>query len=167
MKKLLESLGVAHVLAPYETHPWFVYSDEKGITCSAEVRMGADGREIECEIQFLHDESDDEEDDEQSGGREQILSMQCGLATETEWTVKALTVRNKDYANAFYNWEEKGCAFFLSCVEALQVGELPDVDSLVGEKMQDDTSWGGSGKGKIGRKSPTIKPGSLLGGMKK
>jgi hypothetical protein len=56
LKKLMETLGVGHVLSPYETFPWFHYDSVKGVTCSAEVRMGPGGDDIEAEIQFLYDE---------------------------------------------------------------------------------------------------------------
>ena len=56
LKKFLEKLGVNHVLSPYETQPWFHYDASRGLTCSAEVRMGPSGDDIEAEIQFLYDE---------------------------------------------------------------------------------------------------------------
>ena len=167
LPKFLEKLGVSHTLAPYETQPWFHYDEEKAITCSAEVRMDPGGDIIEAEIQFLHDEKDDEDDDEEgsAGGRQQILWLRA-QPVQNQWTLKELRIKDKDYVNEFHEWEEKGCDFFLSCVEAMNMGQLPDIDTLVEEKMKDD-SWGGGGRrGKIGRKSPKIKPASLLG-MKK
>ncbi len=179
LNKLMENLGVSYVLSPYETRPWLVYNEERGITCSAEVRMGPTSEDVEGEIQFLHDEVD--EDSEESGdsgeegeegpiisadGREQILWMRCQPIIEDQWTVKLLRIKGKDYVNEFHDWEAKGCEFFLSCVEALQMGELPDIDTLIEDKMRDDSMWGGGRRGKIGRKSPKIKPASLLG-MKK
>lgn len=174
LNKLLESLGVSYVLAPYETRPWLVYNEERGITCSAEVRMGPTSEDVEAEIQFLHDEVDEDEEDEgeASGegssvihpdGREQILWMRCQPVVDEKWTAKLLRIKGKDYVNEFHGWEEKGCEFFLSCVEALQMGELPDIDILLEDKMRDDSMWGGGRRGKIGRKSPKIKPASLLG----
>lgn len=175
--KLLQNLGVSYTLSPYETQPWLVYDEEKGITCSAEVRMGPTGEDLEAEIQFLHDEKEESEDEEtgeegeggsniSSDGREQIMWMRAQPLVDDKWTVKLLRIKGKDYANEFHEWEEKGCEFFLSCVEALQMGELPDIDMLIEDKMKDDSAWGGGRRGKIGRKSPKIKPASLLG-MKK
>ena len=170
LSKFLQKLGVSHVLTPYETQPWLVYNEEKGITCSAEVRMGPSGEDIEAEIQFLHDETDDEDDDGDeggdNGGREQVLWMRAEPVGDSQWGPKHLRIKDKDYTNEFHDWEGKGCDFFLSCVEALQMNELPDIDLLIEEKMKDD-SWGGGGRrGKIGRKSPKVKPGALMG-MKK
>jgi len=178
LEKLLENLGVSYLLAPYETRPWLVYSEERGLTCSAEVRMGPTSEDIEGEIQFLYDEppEDDEyngEDEEDGGGRiispdgrEQILWMRCEPMVEDKWTVKMLRIKGKNYVNEFHDWETKGCEFFLSCVEALQMNEIPDIDILIDDKMRDDSMWGGGRRGKVGRKSPKIKPASLLG-MKK
>jgi hypothetical protein len=55
LDKLMEKLAVDRVLSPYETQPWFFYDEAQGITCSAEVRMGPGGDDLEAEIQFLHD----------------------------------------------------------------------------------------------------------------
>jgi len=172
LDKLLEKLGVSHTLSPYETHPWFLYNEERGITCSAEVRMGPGGDDLEAEIQLLHDEKDEEEEGHQdgdnettTGGREQIMWMRAQPSHDSQWSPKKLRIKGKDYVNAFHDWEGKGCDFFLSCVEALQMNELPDIDALIEEKMKED-KFGGGGRGKIGRKSPKIKPGALMG-MKK
>ncbi len=54
--ELMEQLGVGHVLSAYETRPWFLHDSEKGVMCSAEVRVGPGNSDVEAEIQFLHDE---------------------------------------------------------------------------------------------------------------
>ncbi len=181
LDKLLEKLAVNYVLSPYETMPWSHYDEEKGLTCSAEVRMGPGGDDIEAEIQFLHDEKDEDEETTSSSGdgdgddgaspniingREQILWMRVEPTAETLWSPNALRIKGKDYVNEFHDWDVKGCEFFSSCVQAILMGEIPDVDELIETNMQDD-SWGGGGRrGKIGRKSPKIKPAQLMG-MKK
>lgn len=164
LKLLMEKLGVGRVLSPYETHPWFYYDAEKGFTCSAEVRMGPRGDDVEAEIQIL---KDDPEEDDLTGGREQILHLRAEPVVTNEWTTKNLRVRGEDYNNRVHGWEEKGCNFFRACVEALQMGEMPDIDALLEKELGDDDSFGGGKKsGRVGRKSPKIKPGALLG-MKK
>ena len=184
LDKFLGKLAVSYVLSPYETMPWSHYDEEKGITCSAEVRMGPDNEDVEAEIQFLYDEQPEEEDEEDKSsssgeeddkkpfknpiinGREQILWMRAMPALEDQWSPKMLRIKGKDYVNEFHGWEEKGCEFFSSCVQAIQMGELPDVDEMIEDKMKDD-SWGGGGRrGRVGKKSPKIKPAQLLG-MKK
>ncbi|GJL85561.1 MAG: hypothetical protein DHS20C02_13360 [Micavibrio sp.] len=173
LDKLLEKLGVDHVLSPYETQPWVHYDTEKGITCSAEVRMGPGSEDVEAEIQFLHDEKENNEDEEgkddegsKSGGREQIMHMRALPVTADQWSPTTLRVKDKDYVNEVYDWEDKGCNFFRACIEAVSMGVLPDIDELIEKELGEDDSWGGGRKGKIGRKSPTVKPGQLLG-MKK
>lgn len=161
LNKFLEKLGVGHTLSPYETYPWFLYDEARGVTCSAEVRMGPGGDDVEAEIQFLHDEMEDG-----TGSREQVMWMRAVPAIPGEWTPKLLRIKGKDYVNAFHDWESKGCEFFLSCISAIQVGEMPDIDALVESKMQDDSDQAGGGRGRIGRKSPKIKTSQLLG-MKK
>ncbi len=184
LDKLLEKLGVDHVLSPYETQPWVHYDTEKGITCSAEVRMGPGSEDVEAEIQFLHDDKEDEEDgDSEDGGkeggdgegesktriidgREQIMRMRALPVAGDQWSPVFLTVKGENYVNEIHDWEEKGCNFFRACIEAVSMGVLPDIDELIEKELDDDGGWGGGRKGKIGRKSPNVKPGQLLG-MKK
>lgn len=156
LKKLMEKLGVNRTLSAYETQPWFHYDAAKGITCSAEVRMGASGDDIEAEIQFMKDETPD-------GMPEQIMLMKILMDGEKLWAPRTLTVKGKDYVNQIYEWEDKGCNFFRACIQAIQMGDLPDVDDLITKELGDEEDWGGGKKGKIGRKSPKIKPGQLLG----
>lgn len=166
LDKVMEKLGVGRMLSPYETQPWLLYDEEQGITCSAEVRMGPEKQDIEAEIQFLYDEKDDEDDDgeESGGGPEQIMLMRIKPVTEDKWSTCYLHVKKEDYENKIHEWEEKGCDFFRSCVESIQMGDLPDIDMLVDRELS-DSMFGGS-SGKVGRKSPKIKPENLLG-MKK
>ncbi len=171
LDQLLEKLGVDRVLSPYETQPWFHYDTEKGVTCSAEVRMGPGSEDVEAEIQFLHDEkeNDDDKKDEEEGkseGREQIMHMRALPVTGDQWSPTTLRVKDKNYVNEVYDWEGKGCNFFRACIEAVSMGVLPDIDELIEKELSDDDHWGGGKRGKIGRKSPTVKPGQLLG-MKK
>ena len=165
LKELCEKMGVDHALSPYETAPWVYYDDEKATTCSAEVRMGPSGDDLEAEIQFLKDESDDGEGDASSsgGGPEQIMLMRAHPVIENQWTPHYLTVKDKTYVNEVHDWEGKGCEFFAAVVQAINIGELPDIDELIEKHLSDDSLWGGGRKGKVGRKSPKIKPENLLG----
>jgi hypothetical protein len=47
------------------------------------------------------------------------------------------------------------------------MGELPDIDALISQHLVDDSLYGGGGRGRVGRKSPKVKPGQLLGMGKK
>lgn len=177
LKELLEKLGVMHELSAYETHPWVLYNEDQGITCSAEVRMGPGADDLEAEIQYLYDEEQEEEKttEDENGGedtieiikftRKQVLYMRALPKIQGQWTPVDLRVNNKNYVNEIYDWEGKGCEFFRACIEAIQMGELPNIEELMKKELKDDTK--GSGKrGRIGRKSPIAKPGQLMG-MKK
>lgn len=164
LDKLLQKLAVNHTLSPYETCPWFFYDEQRGISCSAEVRMGPGGDDIEAEIQFIQDESNENDNagEDSAGGPQQILWMRAQPAGDGKWSPKALRIKDHDYVNEFHGWEEKGCDFFRSCVESINMGELPDIDTLIETNMQDESS-GGGGRGRVGRKSPKVKPGQLMG----
>lgn len=178
LKDLLEKLGVDHELSPYETQPWLYYDDEKGISCSAEVRMGPDSSDLEAEIQFLYDEPQEEditetgEDGEvkvigtQQFMHKQIMLMRAMPSTATEWSPKQLFVKTKDMTRTLGGWEEKGCEFFRTCISSILMSELPDVEVLIEKELSDDDGFGGGSRGRIGRKSPKVKPGQLMG-MKK
>lgn len=168
LKTLLEKLGVNHELSPYETQPWVLYDAENKVTCSAEVRMNPGGDELEAEIQLLKDEDEEggEEGTQDTGGGkqpEQVMWMRAATDNGKEWSPNLLRVKGEDYVNAFHDWEKKGCDFFLAVIGALQMGEMPDIDALAEEHMKDDDIWNTGGRGKIGRKSPKIKPAQLLG----
>lgn len=204
LKKLMEKLGVPHVLSPYETCPWYHYDAEKGVTCSAEVRMGPSGDDIEAEIQLVYDEGKEpppdikpapstsarsnritaaemldekpiEKKEEEgkggnqggqvSGGPRQIMRMRATPA-DGFWTPRDLLVKGENFVNKIHNWEEKCCDFFRSCIQALQMGQIPNIDELIAKELNDDDDMFGGKRGRIGRKAPKIKPAALLG-MKK
>lgn len=191
LDKFLEKLNIGRTLSAYEAQPWFVYDEAKGISASAEVRMGPDGTDLEAEIQFLYDEipadydestavkpppapdalAPEEEADDLppkyggmfSDGRQQIMFMRAQPVIPNEWAIKILRIKGKDYVNAFGGWDEKACNFFSACVQAMAMNELPDIDALIEEHMRDEDSWGGGRRGRIGRKAPNIKPAQLMG----
>jgi len=180
-------------MVPYETRPWVHYDDERGITCSAEVRMGADGTDFEVEVQFLYDDPEmaradfestqKKEEDEQEDGEagnppgvtiepveismiQQKMFIRARMMAAETWSPVFLSVKREDFTNKVGEWEDKACSFFRACVQAINMEEIPDIEELV--KSELDDGWGGRGgrRGKIGRKSPKVKPGALLG-MKK
>ena len=166
LKDLLKKLGVSRVLSAYETHPWFLYDEDKGMTCSAEVRMGPGLQDMEAELQLLHDEdsSDAEQADPQTSPR-QIMLMRALPTADGNWAPKSLLVKGESLAETLGGWDEKGCNFFLACVQSIQMGELPDIDMLIDKELEDEGE--GSGRsGRIGRKSPKINSAAVLG-MKK
>ncbi len=175
LKELLEKLGVDYILSAYETRPWFLYDAEQGITCSAEVRMGRGEEDLQAEIQFLHDETDEDEEEGEGStdatsyrhsGLQQILLMRFIPGREDMWVAMFLSIKGESYVNKVYDWEGKGCNFFRACIEAIQMNELPDVEKLIDTEMVDQGRFGGGRRGRVGKKSPKVKPGQLLG-MKK
>ena len=180
--KILQKLAVTGGMHPYETRPWFYSDDVRGYSCSAEVRMGSGGKDVEAEIQLLREEVEQEDGEAtdggstdtsgaggvtlEPGGYKQILWMRVEPATDSLWSVKGLRVMEKSYVNEFHDWEAKGCQFFRSCIESIQMGEMPEFESLVKENMKDDTSGANGSRGRIGRKSPKANPAALMG-MKK
>lgn len=160
-KELLESLGIYRHLSAYETNPWMHYDDDQAITCSAEVRIGPGGMDLEAEIQFLYDNPEEHD----KTNPDQIMLMRAHPSKDGIWAPHYLKVRGEDYNNKFSGWEKKGCEFFLACIQAMQMGELPDIEELMKKYLEDDDS-GRRGRGKIGRKSPKANPAALLG-MKK
>lgn len=172
LQKLLEKLGVGRVLSPYETQPWFYYDEAQGITCSAEVRMGPPGEDVEAEIQFLYDTPITAPGAGISQGTEdtmshlQVMRMRATPSSDSAWTPVDLRVKGESFVNKIYNWEEKGCDFFRNCVQAIQMNEMPNIDQLMKQDLHDDDGEGKGGRGRIGRKSPKINSSAVLG-MKK
>lgn len=99
----------------------------------------------------------------------QVMIMRFMPLASGDWEARRLLVHKEEFYNAFDKWDEKGCDFFRACVEALQMGEIPDFDEMITQHLKDESFWGAGGNGRIGRKSPNIKPGQLMGmnkGMK-
>ncbi len=158
LNELLKKLGIEEELAPYESRFWFHSDDSEALSCSAEVRMGPENTDLEAEIQLLQQNVS-----EGQKPQEQVLIMRALPVTKTEWGPKYLIIQGHNYTNEFYDWEGKGCAFFTDCIQSLQMGEIPDFDELVDKHMQDDERSGRGKRGKIGRKSPSVNPNTLLG----
>ncbi len=157
MKTLMSELGVGRPMHAYETHPWLYYSEEDEITCAAEVRVGPGSSVIEAEIQFLYD--DPEKLDKTNP--EQIMLMRIMPVKGGQWQPEKMWIKGEDYVNKVGGWDKKGCAFFKACVQAIVMGDLPDIDELIESELPDDTGRGGSGR--IGRKSPKANTSAMLG----
>ncbi len=166
-KDLMEKLGVGHELQPYETRPWFLYDNESGITCSAEVRVGPGASDVELEIQFLHDEDDARYEDEMTyAGPEQIMMMRFLPSKEQIWSATVMFVKGEDYRNKIHSWGERGCEFFTLCIGAIQMGELPDIDGLIESELTDDTRGGRGRRGRVGKKGFKVQQKPMAMGMK-
>lgn len=158
LKELTDKLGVGQELSAYQTFPWSAYDDEKGVSCSAEVRMNSDANELEAEMQIMRD-------DPQEGELpfEHIYSMMAMPAAAGKWDVKRAIVKGKDNAEDIHGWAEKTVNFFHACVQELKMGKIPDIDEILKRELKDDERFGGKRGGGASRKSPKIKPQALLG----
>ncbi len=163
-KELMEKLGVGYELSPYETRPWLLQDEEKGITCSAEVRVGPGAEDVELEIQFLHEEDSMEEG---SYDPEQIMMMRFTPTKDGLWSASIMLVKGEDYANKIYNWGERGAEFFCSFIGAIQMGEIPDIDELIETLLTDSRSGGRGRRGRVGKKGLKMQQQPPMGmGMK-
>lgn len=159
-RELMDRLGVVGELHPYETCPYTVYDPAKGITCSAEARMGPDPHEVEAEVQLMYDTP--------PAGKpsmEQIIWFVIKPQLNNEWQTREARLKGETISPDIYNWEEKCCNFFGDLARSLKVEHIPDIEALIdehfgGKERFYDQHGGGGGK------SPKIKPAQLLG-MKK
>lgn len=159
-RDLMDKLGAPHEMAPYETCPFNVYDSAKGMTCNAEIRMGADANEVEAEIQIMYDTPP-------AGGAsmQQIIWFIMKPSTgANDWDTRDARLKGKAIDRNIYNWEEKCCNFFAAVARALKLDQIPDIDALIEEEFHTKERFGGQGGG--GGKAPKIKPAQLLG-MKK
>lgn len=157
LKELLDQMGVGYLLSAYETCPWSAHDDEKGQTCSAEVRMNSDGDEIEAELQMMY-----ENPSEGTPPVEQVFWLIGQPAVAGKWDVKGVKIRGEGNTDNQYGFEEKAVAFFNGCVQELKMSKIPDIDEILAREMKDKERFGGSSQGG-GNKSPKIKPQALLG----
>lgn len=157
LKDLMDKLAVGYVLGPYETFPWSCYDAARGLTCSAEVRMGPDSDEIEAEIQLMHDTPE--------AGKPPMAQIFYIRAVPGSmdglWEIPTLRLKGEPLAEDVYNWEEKSCQFFSIVVGDLALDIIPDLDTLIEDIFHNyerfhDQYGGGGGK------SPKIKPGQLM-----
>lgn len=159
-KEFMNKLGVAQPLQPYETCPWSVYEDEKGLTCSAEARMDGEGRQVEAEIQLFYDVP--------PAGKppmEQVCLIRARQLSGGDWAVYAFLVRGEVYGKDIYNWEEKSCAFFKAAITELGHDVIPDFDDILAREL--NAERGGDQRGGGGGRSFKSKNQSALLGMKK
>lgn len=150
----MDKLAVGYTLSAYETCPWSVYDPEKGVTCSAEVRMDGEGSELEAELQLMYDTPP-----EGKPPVEQVFWLLCKPVSADLWETKDIKVKGADEKGTF-DWGEKGAAFFVACVTELKMDKLPDIDQLIEDELRGKERYAGGRGG--GSKAPKIKPQALL-----
>lgn len=149
LKELMDKLGVGHILNAYETAPWSHYEDAKGITCSAEVRMGPDSDEVEAEAQFVYDDPPEGKD-----LMEQVFYLKAEPSAGGNWMFKQILVQSKPPEDDVPEMEDKACNLFRAIVQELIGRKIPDMEELVEREMHKRGGGmkGGGGGGGGGRK---------------
>jgi hypothetical protein len=153
----MELLGVGYPMSPCEIYPWSYYDPDKGETCSAEVRVGFDGEDVEAEIQRVFDEPVE-------GKLIEQVMLPKATARDSKWSVVFLRIFGEDKKQAVYDWETKSCRFFAACAQAIALDAIPDFQELLEQEFHEGEMFGGGGRG--GRKSPKMRADQVLG-MKK
>ena len=157
LKDMLDELGVGYILSAYETCPWSAFDDDKGESCSAEVRMNSDEDEVEAEMQFMRENPTGEEKPV-----EQVFYLLGQKAVGGQWDVKLVKVKGEVNPENLHNWEEKAMKFFNACVQELKMGNMPDIEAIMERELKNNERFGDQGRG-AGSKSPKIKPQALMG----
>ncbi len=156
LSELMEKLGVGYSLSPYETFPWSHYDEGKEETCSAEVRMGPEGEDVEVEVMMVYDNPP-----AGKPGFEQLLWMKALPKMQGKWTMSEIRVRQEDYVGKVYDWETKGCSLFRAIVQALRTGSIPNFDELLQREFHSRERYGDKSSSG-GGKQPKIRPSQLL-----
>lgn len=154
----MDKIGVGRELNVYETQPWLVYDESKGITCEAEVRCNNDKAEIEAELQFILDNPAE---------GQRPVEQKCFIRIESQkrlnnmYTVVDCLIEGKSYKGKFYDWEIKSCNFFRACVRDIKAGKIPDIEAIEKEEMKESGMYG-KGQGDGSNKSPKINASQLM-----
>ncbi len=157
LKELMDKLGVGYELSLYETCPWSAYDANNGVTAMAEVRMNNEGNEVEAEIQFLYDNTED--------GKppvEQMVWIFCKPIVNGLWSPTIFQIKKKDETVELYDWETKCCNFFRACIQEIKMDVVPDIDEIAERELGGDERFRDARRGG-GSKAPKIKPQALLG----
>ena len=159
LKELLGQLGVPEVLMGYETDSCQYYDEGRDKTCSAEVRMAGEQREMEIEVLTFSMEPKEDEPPVT-----QVLAMRAVPKVDDLWVLKDLRVKNEE--TTFPDWEQGACAFYTAIVIHIRNEEFPDIDALIDEHLQGEAGKAGRAKKGGGRKNPKFKPPSSTISMK-
>ena len=155
LNKMMENLGIDHVLTAFESDMHQTYDAATSATCSAEVRMGPpDAHELEVEVQIFRDNPQEGE-----LPFEQIMYLVIKPKMGQEWEPVLLKVRNEDMTGGFGDWEGGACDFYRAVTYHLKMDEFPDIDDLIDEHLDGEKGHAGrAGRRGGGRKNPKFKP---------
>ena len=156
LEELMVKLGVRYNLSPYQTCPWSIYDEDKGVTCSAEVRMNPTGNLVEAELQVFYDEPPSDKP-----ALDQVILIKASLHENNgKWQIDDSIIRGKSFINQTYAWDEKSCNFFRVCVQDIAIGEFPDIESYIKKELKKEKEGDRYGDGSS--KSPIIRPEQLM-----
>ena len=156
VSELCEKLGVGRGLRAYESHQLCVFDDEGDRSCTAEVRLSGDERELEAIYQIGHQTP--------SEGKPPI-EVRFYLKTKPHsgdaHAICALRIEGEDEVNALYDWEGKACKVFKRVLRALEKNEVPDFKAILDEEWVSNERFGGGRQGG-GKRNPKAKIDNLL-----
>lgn len=146
-KKIMDKLAVGYELGPYENCMWMVSDDEKGVTCSAEVRAGIDETDmVEAQIDVMYENPPPGKSEIDHVFRVQVKHINAEF-----WSIDKVWVRGKPYDQDISGWAERACDFFTAVAQDLKQDRIPDLDELIedilfSKKRGADQYGGGGGK---------------------
>ncbi len=157
-KELMNKLGVGRPLNVYETQPWLTYDIDKNMTCEAEVRCNHDQNIIEAEMQLMPDTPMDN-----AAPVEQICLVTCekSKGVDGKYAVIDCIIRGESWKGKVYDWENKSCNFFRTCVRDIKMDKIPDIDAILSKEMSDNSRYGGRG-GDGSNKAPKFDASKLM-----
>lgn len=154
LQEMLKRLGVDHDLQPYQTVPFDYFDKSRGIDFMAGVSMSGDRKTVEAEIQLITYSEDSDEPH-----FEQVFMMQAHLdgtggryisKDVDTYTVDVLRIMGQpNIAGKKFDWFEKGCRFFKSCVSHIRKGIVPDF-KLIYKSAFNEEWMGGDGSSAMG-----------------
>jgi hypothetical protein len=161
LQQLLDHVGIDGPMGPYGSRMWTADDDDKGLTCSAQASMNGDSDELDLVIEVFHSKPKPDTPD-----HEPILVMHFRQDINKKWSPDVCRVKKDSQVGKLYEWEKKGCDFFLAVITALARNTVPDLDALI-ERIFKANDTFGSGTAGGGKRNPTIRPEQLLNPNKK
>ncbi len=167
LKEMLDKMGIPYVMGPYETNLWTHTDGDSCVTASADVAMSPYAEELESQILFFYDKPP-----EGKNPTDQVFKAKAVPKSKGNWSFDVLDIKGECHKDKVPDWEKNTCDFFRACCQALQRGEIPDIDELLDEEFfKSKGRFGGRRGGRGGGRSVNMKsvgtpPRAPTGGMK-
>lgn len=160
-QQLSDHLGLDAPLGPYDSRMWSADDNDKGLTCTAQVAVNAEGDEMDVTIDITHFTPKPD-----TPMNEQFMVFHIKQDINKKWSPDILRIKREIYHGKHYDWEKKACDLFVTVTASLARNAVPDFDELL-ERFFKAGDGFGSGTAGGGKRNPTIKPEQLLNPMKK